>query len=455
MQYFLHAYVNGDTWTNAALNTAKFIGRGKYLSRKVRGWSTAFILDREDLPVSKYGGAWTKSRIHDEDLKSELLTHLQSLGKYVTATAIIDYLGQPDVAKRYRLKKAISLATAERWMSGCGFRWTMARGGQYVDGHERDDVVTYRQSIFLPAWYALEPRMRRWSVIGGELVEEQAQDADSQSHIVAWFHDESTFYAHDRRKKRWIHGSETPTPQPKGEGSLLMAADFVSADYGWLCSPDRNESARVLFCAGKGRDGYFSNDEIIRHAEKAMAILERYYQHDDHVFIFDNAPTHVKRADCSVSARNMPKGCKEWGIDVPVWDANGKIVLGPDGRTLMTKACISNGFFNGSPQEFYWPEGHKHAGKFKGMAQILTERGYDVTNLKAQCKQCASGATTCCCWRILFNQPDFINVEMILESTCSARGFQVIYLPKFHCELNFIEQCWGYAKRIYRCYPMS
>ncbi|KAG1891993.1 hypothetical protein F4604DRAFT_2865 [Suillus subluteus] len=25
----------------------------------------------------------------------------------------------------------------------------------------------------------------------------------------------------------------------------------------------------------------------------------------------------------------------------------------------------------------------------------------------------------------------------------------------FHCELNFIEQCWGYAKRIYRQYPTS
>jgi hypothetical protein len=33
---------------------------------------------------------------------------------------------------------------------------------------------------------------------------------------------------------------------------------------------------------------------------------------------------------------------------------------------------------------------------------------------------------------------------------CRAQGIDVIFLPKFHCELNFIEQCWGYAKRIYR-----
>jgi transposase len=50
----------------------------------------------------------------------------------------------------------------------------------------------------------------------------------------------------------------------------------------------------------------------------------------------------------------------------------------------------------------------------------------------------------------MYTQPDFANVKSNLESLCHTQGVDVIFLPKYHCELNFIEQCWGYAKRLYR-----
>jgi len=80
---------------------------------------------------------------------------------------------------------------------------------------------------------------------------------------VMWNHDESIYYAHDRRKIRWVHKDETAVPQPKGEGASLMVADFVSPDYGWLRSPDCTEQARVVFKPGKAREGYFTNEDIL------------------------------------------------------------------------------------------------------------------------------------------------------------------------------------------------
>ena len=123
---------------------------------------------------------------------------------------------------------------------------------------------------------------------------------------------------------------------------------------------------------------------------------------------------------------------------------------------------VTNGKFNGQEQPFYWPmdANHKLAGQFKGMAQILEERGFiDALKLKAQCgkkfSNCSPGKTDCCCCCLLFNQPDFAEVESILKTEAKALGLRVIFLPKFHCELNPIEQCWGYAKRLYRLLPAS
>ena len=119
-------------------------------------------------------------------------------------------------------------------------------------------------------------------------------------------------------------------------------------------------------------------------------------------------------------------------------------------------------FKNGKPQPLYFPMDHADRnlqGVFKGMAIILEERGFsNISKVQAECKgfKCKPGEVQCCCRQILYNQLDFAEVESLLEKHCHARGiYFVIFLPKFHCELNFIEQCWGHAKSVYRTYPPS
>jgi hypothetical protein len=48
-------------------------------------------------------------------------------------------------------RKGISLTTAKRWLGKLG--WIYSRDGKgYVDGHEREDVVQYRETVFIPHW---------------------------------------------------------------------------------------------------------------------------------------------------------------------------------------------------------------------------------------------------------------------------------------------------------------
>ena len=106
------------------------------------------------------------------------------------------------------------------------------------------------------------------------------------------------------------------------------------------------------------------------------------------------------------------------------------------------------------PQDLYWPEDHPTMGGwFKGMEQIIRERGlWPESGLRAECEgfKCAPGRTDCCCRRLLFNQQDFTSQKSRLEEYITSRGHICDFYPKYHCELNFIEQYWGAAKALYR-----
>jgi hypothetical protein len=240
-----------------------------------------------------------------------------------------------------------------------------------------------------------------------------------------------------------------------------MVADFVSSTLGWLSSPDGNERARVTLRPGKGRDGYFSCGEVLEQLAAAMDILDKHYASYEHVFVLDNARTHTKRAESALSARRMPKNPRRsLEIDTVVRDSSGKAVLGQNGEPQMERRRMDDATFaDGAPQSLYFPSNHsRYPGYFKGMTEILRERGFDAPEkIRAECKgfKCARGAESCCQRRILFNQPDFASVPSLVERHCEARGYEVLFLPKFHPELNFIEMCWGYGKRLYRELPPS
>jgi hypothetical protein len=115
----------------------------------------------------------------------------------------------------------------------------------------------------------------------------------------------------------------------------------------------------------------------------------------------------------------------------------------------------------GKPQSMKTKDGLQ-----KGLQQVLEERGFNVSGLRAKCKPvCPFENKDCCMARLLSHQEDFANQVSMLEQVITEAGHLCLVLPKFHCELNPIEmvcnlfwllfnylllQYWGWAKYRYR-----
>jgi len=214
-----------------------------------------------------------------------------------------------------------------------------------------------------------------------------------------------------------------------------------SLRHGWLAS--LFSKAQVFFKAGKSRDGYWTNEDVLAQAHMAIEIFQCKWPEEQGLFLYDNATIHRKRAPSALSATKMPKGTQWWEPSPGIQMCDRKL---PDG----------------TPQPLYYPDDHPTSpGFFKGMEQLLREHGLFPTdrNLKAQCSpslsKCPPGHTMCCCWQILYNQADFQEQKSLLQELYEDAGHLCLYYLKFHCELNFIEQYWGYAKYQYRETPLT
>jgi hypothetical protein len=172
---------------------------------------------------------------------------------------------------------------------------------------------------------------------------------------------------------------------------------------------------------GKNNDGWWKADDLINQVvERAIPIFETCFPGCQALFAFDNASSHSSFSSDALIAKHMN--------------------LSPGGKqpkirsTYFGEGILQDMNF---PLDYHIPELCRQP---KGLKQVLIERGlWPDKGLKLEEAR-----------KIMCNQPDFLAQKGRLEEVIIAAGHRVIFYPKFHCELNFIECFWGAAKRFSR-----
>nr|CCA26098.1 hypothetical protein CC1G_06011 [Albugo laibachii Nc14] len=231
-------------------------------------------------------------------------------------------------------------------------------------------------------------------------------------------HDESTFSAHDDLKRLWMPIGEKPL-RKKGQVRSVHVSDFLAYVTGRLSLdeekrnqyPELPAKACVIINPGVQHDGWWTAQDLNAQVrDKAIPIFEAQFPGMQALFAFDNATSH------NAFAPKMK-------------------------RTTWGAGHIQEMVFSGSHPN------QELRGQPKGLKVVLEARSLWRANLKLQCKRCPHhGTDSCSARRIISNQPDFQAQKGMLEELIVEAGHYFISYPEFHCELNFIENFWGYAK---------
>ena len=214
----------------------------------------------------------------------------------------------------------------------------------------------------------------------------------------------------------------------KGNGRSIHVSGFLTPGHGVL--QHNGEHAQIVIHPGKNYDGRWDSDKIIlQMEEKVFQIFEAEFPGCVGVFVFDHSSGHEAYAKDALRVSKMrvhPGGKVDVLRDGWFKDTDGNKVA-----QLMSIPMDD-------PDEAI-------RGKPKGMKRVLEERGLWKHGLVGKCFNCSSeerkvaASTDCCAQRILELRPDFQKQRCRIEEICEERGHTCVFLPKFHCELNFIE----------------
>ena len=432
---------------------------GQTLARRIRGLFN-YYRQWHGFPQEPRGGKrQDASFLDNEDVFLACRTWLisQELGT-ISPNDFLNAVNQEILPRLLTtMDRPIARSTAYLWLPRLGFHRHETRKGLYVDGHERPDVISYRQEVFLPLMKELlsytvqyeEDEAGTWHTIQPSL------PTGVQLHVM-YFHDESCFHGHDYKKRLWLADSQQKMPG-KSKGRLIHISEFIGPegrirvpnDKGIFIPDDLNLDARQTIYPGSNGDPWWDTKQLLVQVTRTLDIFEKKHPNCVAVLIFDQSSAHASHGEGALNAFAMNKS--PGGVEKGKIKAYGRDTYFPPECTILE--------LQGTIQVLWQlnKDGEKEP---KGVEQILIERGCNIAGLRFKCPKEAKCTALlkypppieqkCCLARILSNHQDFFEEKSQIEELIMERGHKAVFLPKFHCEINPIEMYWGYSKTRYR-----
>jgi hypothetical protein len=381
-----------------------------------------FFINNGTLPVQNQGKFVKKqSLIYDEDVQRILRQFVRTESQVSLVSAkMAQWVGENlHLLLGMESPILISSRTAQRWLNVLGLRFGKFEKGLYNDGHERSDVVRYRNG-FLQRMASYEKRMVQYV---GDFMETAIQPEIQGDHrvLVLVTHDESCFGCNDGRNFCWLDENNRQI-RPKGNGRSVMVSAFLCECHGILKlneqqqqeNPDVPADSTIFLKPGANSEGYWKNSDLASQLQdKALPIFRVLHPNAGGLFIFDNSQNHHAKPPDALSVSKM--NLKDGGTN----------------QRLMRNGWYFDRQGNRVDQSMVCDDGVTA----KGVMRVLKERGKWDGSLNAKEAR-----------KFLSEQPDFQEQREWLEEVITKGGCQIDFYPKYHCEFNYIEMFWGAAK---------
>ena len=298
------------------------VGKGSYASRTIRKQADYYYMNQKLWASKKGRFVKVKSLILEEDCRSAAREYFQSLRATMrTAEGFQSWVNSGGLLEMVRMNRVgfagenddldaatarlpteinISLQTAKNWLQNIGFSFGRVHKGINIDGHEREDVVNYRQQ-FLVTFSKYRERMSQYKDGESKEMEQIIQPAfyGMLKNVVLVVHDECIFYSNDGHSSVWHTDNGKKEIIPKGEGKCIMVSDFLCPCHGHLKlkvpAPDLiYQEARVIIEPGKNSDGYWKGVNVVEQLySRAIPIFKKLHGDGcEALFLFDNSTNH-------------------------------------------------------------------------------------------------------------------------------------------------------------------